>query len=130
MSMNRHQINAMMSDTSLQTLTPQESARLLFDAVKRKARDRGLPVTIDRDYIEFLCGGPNCPATGLEFDMRRGLWLPFRQSLDRIDNTRGYEEGNVQVVANIYNQAKAAWPEEYVDRMCQGRTAVLEAGGR
>ena len=128
MGMTRHQINAMMSDTSLQTLTPQESARLLFDAVKRKARDRGLPVTVDRDYIEFLCGGPNCPATGLEFDMRRGLWLPFRQSLDRIDNTRGYEKGNIQVVANIYNQAKAAWPEEYIDRMCQGRAAVIEEG--
>jgi hypothetical protein len=129
MGMTRHQINAMMSDTSLQTLSPQESARLLFDAVKRKARDRGLPVTVDRDYIEFLCGGPNCPATGLEFDMRRGLWLPFRQSLDRIDNTRGYEEDNVRVVTNIFNQSKSAWPDEYHDQMCLGRADVLSREG-
>jgi hypothetical protein len=124
--MNRHMINAMMSDTTLQTLTPQQSARLLVDAVRRKARDRGLEDTLTIDQVVALCELTHCPATGVEFDMRRGLWLPNRQALDRIDNTQGYVEGNVQVVTNIYNRAKSAWPEEYIDDMCLGRAEVIE----
>jgi hypothetical protein len=114
-------INAMMSDTSLQTVTPQQSARLLIDAVRRKARDRGLADTISLDAVVAMCEVTHCPATGVEFDMRRGLWLPNRQALDRIDTTDGYHEYNVRVVTNIFNQSKSCFPEEIHDEMCLGR---------
>lgn len=125
MAMNRHMINAMMSDTSLQTLTHQESGKLLYQAVRRKANDRGLDVTVTREYIEFLCEQTHCPATGVEFDMRRGVWLPNRQSLDRIDNTRGYHKDNVWVVTNIFNKSKNVFSNEFHDQMCVGRAEVL-----
>lgn len=128
--MNRHMINALLSDTSLQTLSPQESAKLLIQAVQRKAKDRNLDSTLTLSQVTALCELSTCPATGIQFDMRRGVWLPFRQSLDRIDNTKGYHLDNVQVVANIYNQAKSSWPEEYIDQMCLGRAAVLEHEAR
>jgi hypothetical protein len=125
MRMNRHQINAMMSDTSLQTLTPQESAKLLITAVRRKARDRGLDDTLTFDQVVAMCELTHCPSTGIKFDMRRGIWLPNRQSLDRIDNTQGYHEHNVRVVTNIFNQSKSAFPDEFHDQMCLGRANVL-----
>lgn len=126
MAMTREQIHILMSDTSLQTISPQESAKLLLGAVRRKAKERGLDNTLTPRQVEAMCELQFCPATGIEFDMRRGVWLPFRQSLDRIDNTQGYHVRNIQVVNNIYNQAKSAWPEEFVDQMCLGRAAVLE----
>lgn len=123
--MNRHMINALLSDTSLQTLTPQQSAKLLMDAVRRRAADRGLENDLNFDHLISLCEREFCPATGVEFDMRRGLWLPNRQALDRIDNTRGYTDDNVRVVTNIFNRSKTLYPDKYHDEMCLGRAGVL-----
>jgi hypothetical protein len=37
---------------------------------------------------------------------------PFRTSVDRIDNNRGYVQGNVRLLTHWANNAKSTWPDE------------------
>lgn len=45
-----------------------------------------------------------CEVTGIPFKF--GAESPWKPSIDRIDNTRGYVQDNVQIVVVLYNYAK------------------------
>jgi hypothetical protein len=47
--------------------------------------------------------------------MGQPLWRP---SLDRIDSSKGYRKGNIQLVARIVNEMKGALPIEEYKEMC------------
>lgn len=104
-------------------LTPEQVAVKLYDAAKGKAYSRGLEFDL---RFNIVLGGVKvgrCAMSGIPFDMRlkpRGVDFPFRASLDRIDNTLGYLDTNVQIVAKIYNSAKYIWNDEDVLKMAQG----------
>jgi hypothetical protein len=54
-----------------------------------------------------------CPVFGWEFDFNLGGKSPRRPSLDRIDSSKGYVPGNVQVISWRANQIKTdATPDE------------------
>ena len=90
----------------------------LYNSAKRKAAQRGLTFNLKWNDVLRRVEKGKCEATGIPFDMRRkparGVDLPFRASLDRIDNTRGYEPDNIAVVCKIYNHAKWNWNAEDV----------------
>jgi hypothetical protein len=76
---------------------------------KRDARLRGIPFSITRSDIEVLAEQQDwkCARTGLPLDLTACDGMkPFGPSIDRIDNSYGYEPGNIQLVCYMYNSAK------------------------
>ena len=103
----------------VKNLTAEEVAYKLFTAAKSKAGTRGRNFALDYTDVLALVRSGYCPRTGILFDMSEGRQLPFRPSLDRIDNDKGYTLDNIQVVCKIYNTAKWAWTDEDVFRMSE-----------
>lgn len=70
--------------------------RLLYSA-KARAKKRGLEFTIEPKDIQLT---DNCPYLGIPFTNIYGKGrIKTNLSLDRIDNTKGYIPGNVEVIS-------------------------------
>jgi hypothetical protein len=101
-------------------LTPEQVAVKLYDAAKGKAAARKLEFNLHFNTVLGGVKAGQCAMSGILFDMRQkpyGMDFPFRASLDRIDNTLGYLDSNVQIVCKIYNSAKYVWNDEDVIRL-------------
>jgi hypothetical protein len=76
------------------------------------------PFTITKDYLKeiFPYEDQRCPVLGIKFKVRDGFGGALNSaSLDRIDNDKGYEIGNVIWVCNKVNQIKSsATPDEII----------------
>ena len=72
-------------------------------------------VTIDEAYLVdlFLKQDGNCAVTGLAMNTQKGAGIRFTSpSLDRIDNTKGYEPGNVRWVCYAVNTMKGKMTDQ------------------
>lgn len=78
---------------------------------RERARKRGLPMQIDKDFLLQLYAEQNerCAITRERFSLRENS--PFNISLDRITPSLGYVPGNVRIVCNYINQAMNQWGE-------------------
>jgi hypothetical protein len=91
-----------------------------------KRRSRELPFTITLAYAWdlFLKQDRKCALTGCPLVMKAvrfrkgGYRLKRTASLDRINSTKGYVEGNVQWVHKDVNLMKQAQPESKFKQMC------------
>ncbi len=106
-----------------QWLSDEEVAWLLFNAAKGKHVQRNLDFSLDyMDVLKEVRRG-TCAATGLPLvnvrTERFERTHPFRASLDRIDNSRGYTPDNVRVVSKIFNTAKFCWTDADVMKMAE-----------
>lgn len=105
-------------------ITAHDVASRLYNAARNKAAGRKLDFDLKFNTVFRQVDRGYCMVTGIPFDMRdspvHGIDLPFRPSLDRIDNTRGYFDNNVQVVVKMYNTAKYYWNDEDVLIMAKG----------
>ena len=76
---------------------------------KDRARRRNIFFDLTLDDIQI---GTHCPILNIKFEVGRENWQNS-PSLDRIDNSRGYESGNVIVVCMMANSVKnQATPEQ------------------
>lgn len=76
-----------------------------FDGAKQRAKRKGIEFTITRDYLNSITP-THCPALGIEF--KSGMDnRDHNMSIDRIDNTKGYVEGNVIVISYKANRMKS-----------------------
>ena len=99
---------------------------MLYNA-KKRANLKGLEFDLDVKYLEQLEQKQNgrCALTGwilnwdYEYTGMQRVAPPDRASLDRIDPSRGYTRGNVQLVADAVNRMKNAYPQEVFIKMCQ-----------
>lgn len=81
----------------------------IFKTIKAGSVKRGMSFILIKSDIEKLAERQNwkCLQTGISFDFTQGEGRrPFGPTIDRIDNTRGYEPGNIQLVCNLYNYCK------------------------
>lgn len=77
----------------------------LYNNSKTSARSRSLSHSLTKEYISNLLNsqGGRCAYTGREFDLTIKDLCP---SIDRIDSSIGYEEGNIAIVLTCVNLAK------------------------
>jgi len=93
-----------------------------FHNYKRSATKRGIEFTITLEYIANLYKEQDgkCAISGVNIDIKGTPWKGQTGSLDRIDPTKGYVEGNVQWVHKQINEMK--WdlqPEEFYNMVKQ-----------
>jgi hypothetical protein len=91
------------------------------------ARDRAkkneLQIDLDRSWIEQHLQPLICEATGVVLVLERQSGVshsPFRPSIDRIDNNKGYTKDNCRIVCVIYNKAKSDYSDLDVVAMAKG----------
>lgn len=76
---------------------------------------RGKPINVTKEWINAKITEQNdrCARTGMEFFFgphEYGKAGHFGSpSLDRIDNNRGYETDNIEIVCSIVNKMKSCW---------------------
>lgn len=81
--------------------------RAMLTKSKSRARAKGLEHNLTLDYIKSIWPVDNrCPVLGTEFVSSADNMMTCA-SLDRIDNTRGYIEGNVAVISWRANSLKS-----------------------
>ena len=76
--------------------------RSLWDRARKRATDRGLAFSIEKESIAVP---RTCPALGIAIEFR-GKRSASSPSLDRIIPERGYVPGNVRVISDRANRLK------------------------
>lgn len=93
--------------------------------IKRGAADRPTPVefdiTIEYAWQKFLEQEGKCALSGLKLEFETGFHNAKNRtaSLDRIDSTKGYIEGNIQWVHKDINKMKWNYPQEKFIEFCK-----------
>lgn len=92
-----------------------------------KGRRNSISLTITKEYIWdlFLQQNRRCALTGMELYFPDVNKASYTASLDRIDSSLGYIEGNVQWVHKDVNIMKNKYSQEYFISICK-----LIAGGQ
>lgn len=98
----------------------------MCSTAKSRAASKGLEFSISIKDIEKLITDQDnkCALTGVELNwkwekMGRRICPPDRASLDRIDSTKGYVPGNIQLVTDIVNRCKNAYSQPEFLEMCR-----------
>lgn len=85
---------------------------------RRKITGKSAP-TVSLEYLKKIWDLQDgiCPYTKLKMELPKcypckGFPLPNSPSLDRIDSSKGYEEGNIEFVCLAINYAKNGWLKE------------------
>lgn len=87
----------------------EDPRKLLLSLAKRRAGIKGIEYDLE---IEDLTVPDLCPVLGIPIKVGEGKIVDTSPSLDRIDNSKGYVKGNVQVISNMANRMKnSASPE-------------------
>lgn len=95
---------------------------------KQKAREKGIEFNID---VEDIIVPEFCPLLGipLEFGAGKGSnHNPNLVSLDRIDPTKGYIKGNVQVLSLLANKMKHNASQEQLITFANNILKMFKAG--
>ena len=92
----------------------------------KDARSRKIGFDLDEDYIGKLLflQGNRCALSGIEFGET------VKPSLDRIDSSKGYTRGNVQLLCFEVNRMKTNLDEHRFIGLCKGFIALSVAGRR
>jgi hypothetical protein len=93
-----------------------------FNSYRAGARTRGLPfnITIQYAWEVFLKQSRKCALSGIELKFSTTSYENNgNASLDRIDSTKGYIEGNVQWIDKDLNRFKSDLPEEKLFNMVE-----------
>lgn len=90
----------------------------IFGKLKRDAIKRNIIFNITLEYLDDLYKKQNkkCALTNLDLSM---LYTNQTASLDRINSSIGYIEGNLQWVHKDINMMKKNYEENYFIKMCQ-----------
>ena len=86
----------------------------MYRRAKSRAKQSGLAFTISKEDIEIPT---HCPVLGIPLEVHKGTsgGRDNSPALDRIDNNKGYERGNVVVISHLANMMKSsASPENLI----------------
>ena len=89
---------------------------------RHRHKDRDTEVTITgKDIADVFPYDLKCPIMGIKFkrNTKGNCSSHFPPTLDRIDPTKGYTPGNIQVISQLANQMKADAQKKYLLRFAQ-----------
>lgn len=94
--------------------------KLMYSKCKSDAKRRKIEFDLSFDYYAALAfNTKHCPFTGYHLIYKRytGQIKPddSKASLDRIDNSKGYIEGNVRFVSWVFNRVKGTLSDEQLE---------------
>lgn len=94
----------------------------MWSAIKSKAQERSLSfeITIEDAWKQFEEQAGKCALTGLPISLLspKDSYSDKTASLDRIDNTKGYEKGNIQWLHKDVNWMKGCFALERFIEIC------------
>lgn len=97
----------------------------VLGSCRKRAKSRGIEFTLTMGWLlaRLERAGDRCEVSGVPFDYspEKTMWhkRPDCPSLDRIDRSKGYVDGNVRVVCTAVNIAINEWGEERFYKMCE-----------
>lgn len=98
--------------------TPENRAKRIHAKAKTRAKETGIEFTIT---VQDIVIPTHCPYLGIELTHELGKGqLESNSSLDRIDSTKGYIPGNIQVISRLANTMKSNASQETLLRFAQG----------
>lgn len=89
---------------------------------KHRAKKKGMSFDLTPEYLEYLFKKQQrcCALTKIPLQLRiNSSNFEFTASLDRIDSSKGYVEGNVQWVHKWINKMKLNLPQEKFFELCR-----------
>ena len=89
--------------------------------IKRNAEVRSLEYNLSNKFLWelYLKQNKKCALTGLPISFNRDTTKPSTASLDRIDNSKGYIESNIQWVHKDINKMRMEFDLDYFKKMCK-----------
>ena len=93
-----------------------------WGTIKRQAKERGISIEIDIKYAWELYVKQNkkCALSGIPIGFAKAHEkLKETASLDRIDSSKGYVEGNVQWLHKHINMMKGSYDQNYFISLCE-----------
>lgn len=102
----------------------ENPASSLLSQIHGNAKTRKREFTLTLEQLTKMLEPMRCSVTGmtLSWEWDGEGTNPWAPSVDRINCSKGYVEGNVRVVCWAYNIARRDWPDEvvmtWVRRMC------------
>ena len=106
--------------------------RLILKMLRSRIKDRPRDFNLTLEYLKEIWDEQEgkCPFTGFDLELRTYKYdsqLNIKSaSLDRIDNSKGYVQGNVRFVSVMFNFARNKFSDEEVIEFAQ---AVIENRG-
>jgi hypothetical protein len=91
---------------------PPLPAAVLFNAASARARKKGLPFEITREWVNAGIEAGVCQLTNEPFYFGPDNFHSLQPSLDRIDSSLGYVPGNVRMICLILNLAKSSMSDD------------------
>ncbi len=106
---------------------PRKILNDLISNARKRAKKRGHPCTIDRNYILYLNEQQKgkCAYTGISlnweiaFFNKQRICPPDRVSIDQTIPGKGYVVGNVKLVTDFVNRIKTWYPEKDFISFCR-----------
>jgi|SRR5271166_807386 len=96
----------------------------LYNRSKRRAREDGIEFTIELSDIIIPT---YCPLLGIELTNELGHGqLQSNSSIDRIDSSKGYIKGNVQVISRLANTMKSSATSEQLITFAKNVLKIYE----
>lgn len=97
-----------------------------YGQVKRNAEKRGFKFNLTKEYLQellelqsYACNISGLPLTIAKIRSGKKYYQQTTASLDRIDNNKGYEKGNVQFVHKHVNYMKWTHDQQYFIDLCK-----------
>ena len=114
-----------------QETNPKTFIGAMFQHFSASAKSRGLEFTITREYLTEAVAAANGRCTISNVPLSTARNHPHRVSVDRIDSSKGYIPGNIQIVAMQVNFAKNKFDDlKWFDEMCRSRVKFLNKKGK
>ncbi len=91
---------------------PLSPAAALFKRASARAKKKGLPFEITREWVNAGIEAGVCQLTNEPFYFGPDKFHSLQPSLDRIDSSLGYVPGNVRMICLILNLAKNSMSDD------------------
>lgn len=94
--------------------TIEGRAMYLRNCCKQRAKVRNMEFNLSKEVIIEKLRYGRCEVTGIVFQLGTLSNNPYSPSIDRVDNTGGYTDDNIQLVCAMYNFCKNEYTDDQV----------------